>query len=123
MGTNNSDIIRKLQKDADDVMEVMITNVDKVKERGEQLEVLGDRAEQLLEAGKVFQKTAKEVERKERCGNVKWKIILGVTAGLVILVIIIVMICILTSTKSADSVPSIKSVDSVPSSTTVRTVD
>ncbi|XP_078421890.1 vesicle-associated membrane protein 5-like [Cetorhinus maximus] len=78
----------------------MCANTDKVKERGGKLEALDDRAMQLLEAGKVFQKTAKDVEKQERLKNVKWKIILGVTVGLVVLIIIIiVIICFIPSSK------------------------
>ncbi|XP_041066377.1 vesicle-associated membrane protein 1-like [Carcharodon carcharias] len=104
MGTNNSDIIIKLQKETDEVLEVMCANTDKVKERGEKLEVLDDRAMQLLESGKVFQKTAKEVAKQERFKNMKWKIILGVTFGLVALIIIIVIVCFILSSKPKDSV-------------------
>ncbi|XP_078095437.1 vesicle-associated membrane protein 5-like [Mustelus asterias] len=106
MGTRKSDIIKKIQDDADEVLEVMLANTEKVKERGENLEVLGDRAEQLMEAGKVFQKTAKEVEKQERFANRKWKIILGVTVGLVILIIIIVIICTIPSSRTVEPFPA-----------------
>ncbi|XP_043537584.1 vesicle-associated membrane protein 3-like isoform X2 [Chiloscyllium plagiosum] len=98
MGTNNSEIAR-LQQQADEVVEVMYANVKKVKEREDKLQVLDERAEQLQEAGKLFQKTSKQVAIQEASRNRKWKIILGVAVGLVILVVVIVVIIITTSLK------------------------
>ncbi|XP_060712591.1 vesicle-associated membrane protein 5-like [Hemiscyllium ocellatum] len=98
MGTNNSEVAR-LQHQADEVVEVMYANVEKVKERDGKLQVLDERAEQLQEAGKLFQKTTKQVAVQEASRNRKWKIILGVAVGLVILVTAIVVIVITTSSK------------------------
>ncbi|XP_067879293.1 vesicle-associated membrane protein 5 [Heterodontus francisci] len=103
MSTNTSNI-NKLQEQADDVKETMLANVNKIKDRGGKLEVLDDRAEQLFEAGKVFEKTTKEVAQQEKCKNMKWKIILGVTVALVILAIIIIIVIYNTPPpNSADS--------------------
>ncbi|XP_067857401.1 vesicle-associated membrane protein 5-like [Heptranchias perlo] len=112
MGTNNSDIINNIHKQVDDVMEVMVVNVGKVKDRGGKLEALDDRAEQLLEAGKVFQKTTKEVAQQEKFKNMKWKIIMGVGVGLLILLLIIIVIVF--------AIPSSKPEASATRSTTVE---
>uniref|UniRef100_UPI00398F3319 vesicle-associated membrane protein 5-like n=1 Tax=Pristiophorus japonicus TaxID=55135 RepID=UPI00398F3319 len=92
MATKNTDMISKIQKQTEEVVEVMNVNFEKVKDRGEKLEVLDDRAEKLLENSKVFQKTTKDVAQQEKFKNRKWKIILGVVTGLVVLIIIIVIV-------------------------------
>ncbi|XP_020381015.2 vesicle-associated membrane protein 5-like, partial [Rhincodon typus] len=90
-GTNDSEVV-KLQRQTDEVVEVMYANANKVKERGGKLEVLDDRAEKLQEAGKLFQKTAKQVTVQEASRNRRWKIIIGVAVAVVVIVIVAVVV-------------------------------
>ncbi|XP_032869795.1 vesicle-associated membrane protein 3-like isoform X2 [Amblyraja radiata] len=94
----------KIHKDADEVLELMYMNVDKVKDRGEKLEVLDERAEELLAASKTFQKSSKAVARQERFKNRKWKLIVGATIALVLIIIIIIII-VFTVPSSKSSPP------------------
>ncbi|XP_062911408.1 synaptobrevin-like [Mobula hypostoma] len=82
----------KLHKETEEVLEIMHVNVDKVKDRGEKLEVLDERAQCLMEAGKTFQKAAKVVAHQEKNKNRKWKLIVGGTVFLVVLIVIIIII-------------------------------
>ncbi|XP_078284929.1 vesicle-associated membrane protein 5-like [Rhinoraja longicauda] len=97
----------KMHKEAEEVLQIMHVNVDKVKDRGEKLEVLDERAEELLAASKTFQKSSKAVARQERFKNRKWKLIMGVTVALVLIIIIIIIIVFtLPSSKSSPSLTS-----------------
>ncbi|KAJ8286123.1 hypothetical protein GJAV_G00034800 [Gymnothorax javanicus] len=62
--------LRQAQEDAEEVKAIMIENVIKVKERSDKLEDLEERAEQLREKSKLFEKTAgKPEEQKKKEAN------------------------------------------------------
>lgn len=104
VATNNPDQMDKLHKDAEEVLDMMHANVGKVKDRGVKLEVLDERADELLAASKTFQKSSKAVARQERFRNRKWKLIVGATIALVVLIIIIIII-VFTVPSSKSSPP------------------
>ncbi|XP_059819985.1 synaptobrevin-like [Hypanus sabinus] len=84
--------MNKLHQETEEVLEIMHVNVDKVKDRGEKLEVLDERAQCLMEAGKTFQRSAKVVAQQEKNNNRKWKLIVGGAVILVVLIVIIIII-------------------------------
>jgi len=82
------DNISKLQSQVNEVKDVMIKNVDKVLERGENLNVLLSKTSDLEESASIFQNTSRKVHRKMKWKNYKMIIII-VSIILVILTIII----------------------------------
>lgn len=55
------DNISKIQKDLDETREVMVQNIEKVIARGEKLDDLLDKTNDLSESSKVFAKRAKNM--------------------------------------------------------------
>ncbi|KAK3090721.1 hypothetical protein FSP39_014088 [Pinctada imbricata] len=85
------DNVSALRSQVDEVKDVMTQNIERVLERGERLENLIDKTEELESSAATFQKTAKRIQRKYWWSNLKMKIILGVVV-FVILVIVVVLI-------------------------------
>ncbi|KAM4576863.1 vesicle-associated membrane protein 5 [Odontesthes bonariensis] len=89
---NGNGQLERLQGDVEEVKGIMLDNLNKTEERGDKLSDLDVRAEELLQKGKAFEKTANQVKQKKRWENKKMKVVfigIGVVAGLVILGLII----------------------------------
>ncbi|KAI8341658.1 synaptobrevin-domain-containing protein, partial [Chlamydoabsidia padenii] len=77
-----------VQQQVDDVVNIMQDNIDKVMNRGERIDDLRDRAEDLNATAGNFKRGANQVRKRMWWKDLKWKIIIGTTI-LVILGIII----------------------------------
>jgi vesicle-associated membrane protein 7 len=87
-----SDTISRVQNQLDQVREVMVENIDKLLERGEKIELLLDKTEDLnMHAGK-FQKQSKKLHYKMWCRNMKFYAIVTVMF-LMLLYVILAMAC------------------------------
>ncbi|XP_013870419.1 vesicle-associated membrane protein 5 [Austrofundulus limnaeus] len=89
---NGKSRLQQAQEEAEEVKEIMLDNMNKADERTGKLTDLEDRAEELMEKGKVFEKTTLKVKQQKRWDNMKMKIIfisVGVVAGIIILTLII----------------------------------
>ena len=75
----------------DGVVEIMSNNLTKIAERGEKLEDMERRAEQLEEGAAMFQKSSRKLRNKSCYENFKMKIWIG-TISLGVLLIIILII-------------------------------
>ncbi|XP_059497110.1 vesicle-associated membrane protein 5 isoform X2 [Stegostoma tigrinum] len=95
-----------LQRQTDEVVEVMYANARKVTERGGKLEVLDDRAEKLQEAGRLFQKTAKQVAVQEASRNRRWRIIVGAAMALTVLAIVVIIAAVLATASQKSPRPA-----------------
>ncbi|KAK6171532.1 hypothetical protein SNE40_019703 [Patella caerulea] len=80
-----------LQSQVDEVKGVMSQNIEKVLERGERLEDLIDKTDELQMNSMAFQKTSKKIAKKYWWKNTKMTLIL-VGVGLVVILIIIIII-------------------------------
>ncbi|KAG1958742.1 vesicle-associated membrane protein [Pimephales promelas] len=78
----------------------MLDNLMKADERTVKLGDLDNRAEQLLEQGKVFSKTATKVKQKKRWENIKYKVII---AAVVVAVAIGIIVAVAMSFSREDS--------------------
>lgn len=84
MSTQQTD---QIQKDVDEVADIMHSNISKVMERGENLQSLHTKTEELAESSKQFKKTAITIERYIWWKDFKLKlIIVGIIAILIYLV-------------------------------------
>ncbi|KAJ8261182.1 hypothetical protein COCON_G00169050 [Conger conger] len=84
--------LNQVQDQVNDVKVILKDNINKVLERGEKLDDLIDKTDDLRATADSFQKTSTRVARKYWWKNIKMMIIIGV-----IVVIIIVLICLFAS--------------------------
>lgn len=82
-------IICRLQEHVDEVQQIMSQNIDKIMQRGQNLDYLEDRSEVLSSNANEFRVGARRVSRKMWWQNMKINIIIGI----VILAIIAIIIC------------------------------
>ncbi|CAO3696333.1 unnamed protein product [Umbelopsis ramanniana] len=86
-GAGNAKTAR-VQQQVDEVVNIMQDNIDKVMQRGERLDDLRGKTEDLQATAGHFRRGANQVRKRMWWKDLKWKIIIGVTI-LVILAIII----------------------------------
>jgi len=72
----NADRITRVRNEIDEVKTVMVQNIEKVLERGERIELLVDRTENLNQTAFQFKKKSTQVKRRMWWKNVKVMIIL-----------------------------------------------
>ncbi|XP_064631577.1 vesicle-associated membrane protein 7-like [Lineus longissimus] len=93
--SRGDDSMNALQSQVDEVKGIMTQNIEKVLQRGEGLDDLMGKTEDLEASSTRFATTAKKVRRKMWWKNMKMKLCIG---GTVLIVIIIIVIVILFST-------------------------
>ncbi|KAJ3404020.1 hypothetical protein HDU80_003409 [Chytriomyces hyalinus] len=80
--------VNAVQKQVDEVVNVMTDNIAKVVQRGENLEHLQNKTEDLQQSAMQFKKGASAVRKEMWWKDMKTKMILGGVLGVVVLVII-----------------------------------
>ncbi|XP_030274223.1 vesicle-associated membrane protein 5-like isoform X1 [Sparus aurata] len=88
---NGKSRLQQAQEDVEEVTIIMVDNLNKAEERSGKLDDLENRADDLLEKSKKFEKTANQVKQKKRWENKKMKV-LFIGIGVVVAVIIIGLI-------------------------------
>uniref|UniRef100_A0A8R1I0E6 V-SNARE coiled-coil homology domain-containing protein n=1 Tax=Caenorhabditis japonica TaxID=281687 RepID=A0A8R1I0E6_CAEJA len=83
--------INTIQDQVESVKAIMVENVDRILERGQQLDDIERRTEQLNATSATFQTTARRVKKKFCMLNAKWTIILSVVI-LVVFVVLLILI-------------------------------
>ncbi|XP_074493160.1 vesicle-associated membrane protein 5 isoform X1 [Sebastes fasciatus] len=89
---NGKNRLQQAQEDVEEVKVIMLDNLNKADERSGRLGELEDRADELMERSKAFEKTANQVKQKKRWENKKMKVVfigIGVVAALIIIGLII----------------------------------
>ncbi|XP_062596666.1 vesicle-associated membrane protein 8-like isoform X1 [Saccostrea cucullata] len=86
------DHVSALRSQVDDVKNVMTQNIERVLDRGERLENLIDKTEELEASSSQFQKTAKKIRKKYWWKNTKMMIIIGVVVFVILIVIVILIL-------------------------------
>uniref|UniRef100_A0A0R3RNJ3 V-SNARE coiled-coil homology domain-containing protein n=1 Tax=Elaeophora elaphi TaxID=1147741 RepID=A0A0R3RNJ3_9BILA len=81
-----------IRQQVENVREVMNDNMQRVLERGEQLENIEGRTEALTQSSQNFQWTARRVHRRMCVKNGKWTIIVAACSMAVIATVIIIML-------------------------------
>lgn len=91
--------IHRLQNQVDEVVDIMQSNISQVMERGDRLEDLNDKSENLSSSADVFRMKARSLQRRMWWKECRMRILLAVIV-IVILTIIIVPIIIQKTKES-----------------------
>ncbi|KAK6110381.1 Uncharacterized protein BM_BM7013 [Brugia malayi] len=81
-----------IRQHVESVKEVMNNNMQRVLERGEQLENIENRTEALTQSSQTFHWTARRVQRRMCVKNAKWIIIITIFLMVVAVSIILIML-------------------------------
>jgi len=92
MNPGQFDKVAEVQRKVDDVKNVMVQNIEQVLARGERIEDLVDKTDQLRFQAETFQKQSRTVRRNLAWQNLKMKLIV-VSLVLVVLLVIILIAC------------------------------
>lgn len=87
---NEFNKVATVQKKVDEVKAIMVENIDKVLERGERLELLVDKTDNLRFQADKFQKQGRSLRNKMWWQNIKMKLIVATLIIVVILIIFLV---------------------------------
>lgn len=91
------DQLSALQSQVDEVKDIMTQNIEKVLERGEKIEILVDKTEELSTSAQSFQKSSTKLKNQMWWKNKKWTLVIV----LVILIVLgIIVLAILGSTDN-----------------------
>ncbi|XP_058959110.1 vesicle-associated membrane protein 7B-like [Pocillopora verrucosa] len=91
-GYDESDQIAKVQKEVNEVKDVMTQNIEKVLERGEKIDVLVGKTEELDHSSQVFHRQAKRLRREMWWKNKKICLILVFVVAIIIAVIVLAIL-------------------------------
>ncbi|CAH3104538.1 unnamed protein product [Pocillopora meandrina] len=91
-GYDESDQITKVQKEVNEVKDVMTQNIEKVLERGEKIDVLVGKTEELDHSSQVFHRQAKRLRREMWWKNKKICLILVFVIAIIIAVIVLAIL-------------------------------
>ena len=116
-----SDKLRALKGQVDDVTETMKKNMSKVLERGDRLEELETRSEGLSEAAVVFHSNAKKLKCELCKNNAKLMIAIAITTVVLVGVIVIVLIVIFSGDSNPITITQAPSTSTSVPTTTVAT--
>ncbi|KAI8615081.1 synaptobrevin [Chytriomyces sp. MP71] len=88
MASSSNSKVNTVQKQVDEVVNLMNDNIAKVVQRGENLEQLQDKTEGLQQSALQFKKGASDVRKAMWWKDMKMKMILG---GILLVIIIIII--------------------------------
>lgn len=88
-GSYDNDALERAKKQVDDVKGIMGENVQRIIARGENLQDLDDRANNLTANANEFQRTSRTLKRKMWWQNLKMMLVLGLIVIVVIVIIIV----------------------------------
>ncbi|CAC70077.1 V-SNARE coiled-coil homology domain-containing protein [Caenorhabditis elegans] len=84
--------MQNLRNQVDSVKAVMVDNVERILERGERLDNIERRSEQLNATSANFKFTARKVQRKFCMLNAKWTVILSIVILIVFVVLLLLIL-------------------------------
>ncbi|XP_034026949.1 vesicle-associated membrane protein 5 [Thalassophryne amazonica] len=88
---NGKSRLQQAQQDVEEVKVIMLDNINKADERSGKLGELENRADELLQKSKTFERTAVKVKQKKRWENKKVKIVL-IIAGASLAIVLVALI-------------------------------
>eukprot|EP00002_Diphylleia_rotans_P001066 TRINITY_DN10586_c0_g2_i1.p1 TRINITY_DN10586_c0_g2~~TRINITY_DN10586_c0_g2_i1.p1 ORF type:complete len:219 (+),score=60.06 TRINITY_DN10586_c0_g2_i1:69-725(+) len=91
--TRNGAPINRVQSQVEEVKSIMMKNIDQVIARGERMEILVDKTQNLNDTASQFQKTARQVRRKMWLKNIKLTALIALFVLLVVFFLIVVPAC------------------------------
>ncbi|XP_005995240.1 vesicle-associated membrane protein 8 isoform X1 [Latimeria chalumnae] len=84
-----SDHVRNLQNEVEGVKNIMTQNVDRILARGEKLDDLMNKTEDLQASSEHFKTTSQKVARKYWWKNVKMIVLICLIVGIIVLFIVL----------------------------------
>jgi len=85
----NADKVTKVKEDLDNVKSVMVQNIEKVLDRGERIELLVDKTENLNQAAVKFKKQSTQLKKRMWWKNAKLYLIIAVVLIIIVLLIVV----------------------------------
>jgi len=76
-----------VKQQIEDTRQIMSQNIDKVLERGEKLEDVMDKSEQMRDTADAFRKKGRELRRKMWYQNLKFKLIIAAVVAVIVLIL------------------------------------
>ncbi|KAL3897499.1 MAG: hypothetical protein SGCHY_003375 [Lobulomycetales sp.] len=95
-GPSNGNKVNEVQREVDEVIGVMQNNIDKVVTRGEKLDALQDKTDDLQQGAMQFKKGATKVRKQMWWKDMKLKMIIV----LIIVIIVVILAIALTNALS-----------------------
>ncbi|XP_061391170.1 vesicle-associated membrane protein 2-like [Musca vetustissima] len=86
------ELLKQTQKQADEIVEIMYNNVNKVMDRQEKLEDLNATAEALQAQAATFQTTAVTLKREKWWSHMKTKIIIAIIIAIILIILIATLV-------------------------------
>ncbi|KAF9562827.1 Vesicle-associated membrane protein [Mortierella alpina] len=99
----NADRIKQVQGEIEQVKDVMVHNIERVLERGERIELLVDKTDNLNQQAFAFKKRSTALKRTMWWKNTKLTIILG---GVVVFLIYLIICVTMSSNSTNSNIPS-----------------
>ncbi|XP_062515904.1 vesicle-associated membrane protein 4-like [Corticium candelabrum] len=81
--------VKKVQQQLDDVVDIMHKNIERVVERGEKLEDLQDKSEDLVDSAAAFRTQARRIQRQMWWKRCRMRLILAAIVAAIILIIVV----------------------------------
>lgn len=85
---NSEGKLGRLQSQVEDVVDTMKANIEKVVDRGQSLDELNDRSENLVNSGDLFHKRSRNLRKSMWLRTCRARIYLGLTLGVILVLII-----------------------------------
>ncbi|KAM7018027.1 vesicle-associated membrane protein 8 [Tautogolabrus adspersus] len=102
------DKVQTLKDQVDGVKNIMTQNVDRILARGERLDDLMDKSEDLREGAQHFKQTSQKVARTYWWKNVKLIVVIVVIVLVIVLVIILLATGVIPTSSPLPPTPTIK---------------
>merc|ERR1712038_746646 len=87
-GSASEDKIERMKDAVEEVKQVMVSNIESIVERGERLDLIVDKAENLSNEAVTFRQSGRRLQRRMWWQNAKMKVAIGVAIIVVIYVIV-----------------------------------
>ncbi|KAL5007679.1 hypothetical protein ScPMuIL_016485 [Solemya velum] len=97
--------VQELQGQVNEVTHLLQENVEKVLERGDKIDTLQQRSEDLESGSIQFKKKSKDLRNKMCCHNAKMTIILIAVIAVILIVVIIIVLVTLKPWNSSSDTP------------------
>ena len=88
--TDPTDKVQRVRNEVDRVKDIMVSNIETLVERGERLELLVDKTDQLSQHSVSFKQTSRTLQRRMWWQNTRLKV--GLAVGVIVGIYIIVSI-------------------------------
>lgn len=85
---SSNDKVDRLKEEIQQVKDVMVSNIESIVERGERLDLLVDKTENLSSESVSFRQSSRRLQRKMWWQNAKMKVALGVAVVVVLYIIV-----------------------------------